>query len=216
MFFIVSQMWFLYALLYVYVALLFINQEWYRRNSGKIALVCLILYLFLAQGLHVAGISIPNYIYKNWLIEGMGFFSLGFTLHQYQQEIKINNNVLIAVFITTTIFSLFERYFLGRDFGVNIFSIPQVTALMICAIKNPLKHEGLIQRLGRDCSMMVYILHPAVWHSFEGLYEKMSFSESLLAMYIMPMLVLIFSILFSMLFNVFKSRMSKRNLMIKT
>lgn len=55
--FITGEMWFMYALLYVYLALVFINQGWYRRNSGKITLICLSLYVFLAQGLYVAGLG---------------------------------------------------------------------------------------------------------------------------------------------------------------
>jgi fucose 4-O-acetylase-like acetyltransferase len=104
---------------------------------------------------------------------------------------------------------------MGRDFGVNIVTIPQVFALFVYGVKNPTRHEGMIQRLGRDCSMMVYILHPAVWHTFEGVYGKLGISVNLAALYVMPILVLAFSVLFSLLFNVVMAKVTERRLATK-
>ena len=63
---IVSQMWFLWALLYVYFLYLWIGgQEWYKRYPLPITVLCLTLYVALAQGSHIAGVSVPNFVYKN-------------------------------------------------------------------------------------------------------------------------------------------------------
>ena len=216
MFFVVSQMWFLYALLYVYVALIFLNQDWYRKNSLKIVIICLTLYLLFAQGLYIGGIYVPNYVYKNWLIEGFGFFTFGFVLHQQQDGIKVRNSVLLGIIALTSLLCLAERYLLGRDFGVNIFSIPQVATLMLYAINNSTRNAGLIQRLGRDCSMMVYILHPAIWHFMDGLYQLIGIWENIPAQYLKPILVLGFSIIFSFLFNAVKAKVKERQIATKT
>ena len=201
MFFVVSQMWFLFALLYVYIALIFINPDWYRRNSLRIASICLTLYVLLAQGLHIGGIHVPNFVYKNWLIEGFGFFSLGFVLHQYQDVLKVRNSVLLVIVFITSLLCLVERYLLGRDFGVNICSIPQVIALMMYAINNHSRHAGVFQRLGRDCSMMVYILHPAIWLSMDELYHIIGIWDNMPAQYLKPVLVAGLSILLAIAFN---------------
>ena len=191
---IVSQMWFLWALLYVYILYLWIGgQEWYKRSSLPIAVLCLILYVALAQGLHIAGISVPNFVYKNWLIEGLGFFTLGFVLHQYRERIKVKNSLLMASFFVFALLSLVERYILGRDFGVNICSIPQVIALFLYGVSNPERHEGLLQRL-----MFVYILHPFAWHSLERVYRIVNVENNMLALYLLPIFVLIITILLSM------------------
>ena len=210
MFFVVSQMWFLYALLYIYVALIFLNQDWYRENSLRIAIICLTLYVFLAQGLQIGGTHVPNFVYKNWLIEGFGFFTFGLALHQYQDRIKVSNKVLLAVVALTTVLSVAERYLLGRDFGVNICSIPQVTALMLYAINNPTRHSGVIQRLGRDCSMMVYILHPAIWHSMDGIYQYIRIWDNMPAQYLKPIIVAGVSILSAIVLNAIIKSCSKR------
>ena len=49
--------------------------------------------------------------------------------------------------------------------------------------------------LGKDCSMLVYILHPAIWHSLDDVYKTLRLSSSTPALYLKPILVLGFSIL---------------------
>ena len=216
MFFIVSQMWFLYALLYVYVVLVFLNPNWFRKHCLQIAIVCLLFYVCLAQGLHLAGIRVPNYVYKNWLIEGFGFFALGFSLHLFGEKISLNNKTLLWIIAITTVLSIAERYLLGRDFGVNICSIPQATALMLYAINNPDRHQGAIQRLGRDCSMMVYILHPAVWHTMDGIYKVLGITSNMPAQYIKPIIVAGLSILGALAFNYIVSTFQNKRVATKT
>lgn len=216
MFFIVSQMWFMYALLYVYVVLVLLNPNWFRKHCLQIAIVCLLFYVCLAQGLHLAGIYVPNFVYKNWLIEGFGFFALGFSLHLFGEKISLNNKTLLWIIAITTVLSIAERYLLGRDFGVNICSIPQATALMLYAINNPDRHQGAIQRLGRDCSMMVYILHPAVWNTMDGIYKVLGITGNMPAQYIKPIIVAGLSILGALAFNYIVSTFQNKRVATKT
>lgn len=191
-------MWFLFALLYVYVVFLIIGStNAYRKSSIHLTTLFLVLYVILAQGLHVAGVHVPNYVYKNWLIEGLGFFTLGFVIHQYQNRLNFKDRLLLAVIVVFSLLSLVERYLLGRDFGVNICSIPQVIAIFLYAINNPNKGEGTIQRLGKTCSMFVYILHPFVWHSLERVYSAIRVDNSMVALYLMPIFVLGITMLLS-------------------
>jgi hypothetical protein len=90
---------------------------------------------------------------------------------------------------------------MGRDLGVNIVTIPQVFALFVYGVKNPMRHKGVLQRLGRDCSMLVYIFHPAVWHTMDGLYLFGGISDNLFALYMKPLFVLGFSIILALAFN---------------
>lgn len=175
-----------------------------------IAALLFVVYISLAQGAHLAGFSIPNMVYRNWLIEAFPYFMLGHWIHENQDKIIITNKTLLIVIAVTTLLCWVERWLMGRDFGVNIVTIPQVFALFVYGIKNPTRHEGVIQRLGRDCSMLVYILHPAVWHTFEGIYGKVGLSENNVALYLMPILVLGFSIIFSLLFNAVKAKIKER------
>lgn len=172
-----------------------------RKFEYALAAVLFVAYICLAQGAHLCGIKIPNMFYRNWLIEAFPYFMLGHWIHENQERINIQNKTLVAIIVVTTLLCWVERWIMGRDFGVNIITIPQVFALFLYGVKNPTLHEGAIQRFGRDCSMLVYILHPAIWHTMDDLYGHWGISEYVAAMYIKPLLVLGCSILFALLFN---------------
>ncbi len=155
------------------------------------------VYIFLAQGMHLAGHHVPNMIYRNWLIEGFAFFMTGYWIHKNQDRLRFNNTWLIVVFIFSTLLCLPERYLLGRDFGVNICTIPQVISLFLLATNNPTENESIFSILGRRYSMYVYILHPFIWHSTEKIYERLTWDKYMVALYLMPILVVIGTFLFS-------------------
>lgn len=207
---IAGQYWFLFALLYAYIFYWILERLNLRKYACILAAAMFVLYVVLAQGAYLAGYRIPNMVYRNWLVEAFPYFMLGHWIHENQDRINISNRTLITIIIVTTLLCWVERWFMGRDFGVNIVSIPQVFALFVYGVKNPTRYEGVIQKLGRDCSMMVYILHPAVWHTFEGIYGKVGLSENNVALYLMPILVLGFSIIFSLLFNAVKAKIKER------
>ena len=137
---------------------------------------------------------------------------LGHWIHENQERIDISNKTLITIIVVTTLLCWVERFVMGRDFGVNIVTIPQVFALFVYGVKNSSRHEGVMQRLGRDCSMLVYIFHPAVWHSMDGVYKMIGISDNLPALFIKPILVLAISILMALLFNAIVSNIEKNKL----
>lgn len=196
-----SQYWFLFALLYAYILYGVLEHFNLRRFSYILAAIMFVVFICLAQGAYIAGYKIPNMIYRNWLVEAFPYFMLGHWIHENIERINISNKTLITIIIVTTLLCWVERWIMGRDFGVNIVTIPQVFALFLYGVKNPTRHEGMIQRLGRDGSMLVYIIHPAIWHTLDVVYEMVGLSSSTPALYVQPILVLGFSILFALLFN---------------
>jgi hypothetical protein len=169
-----------------------------------------IAYITLAQGMYIAGIRIPNMIYRNFLVEGFAYFMLGHWIHKNQSRLCISNRVLLISLTITTFLCLLERYVLGRDFGVNIVTIPQVFCLFLYAVRNPYKHKGNIQEIGKRYSMYVYILHPFVWHSLEFIYRYFNIQSNTIALYIMPLLVLFISLLLSHVVYLYNLRMLNR------
>lgn len=205
-----GQYWFLFALLYAYIFYGLLEKLNLRKFSYILAAVMFVVYVIMAQGMHLVGIGIPNHIYRNWLVEAFPYFMLGHWIHENQERINISNKTLITIIIVTTLLCWVERWIMGRDFGVNIVTIPQVFALFVYGVKNPTHLEGVIQRLGRDCSMLVYIFHPAVWHSLDGVYKIAGLSSNMPALYLKPILVLAISILMALLFNAIKSSFDKK------
>lgn len=198
---IAGQYWFLFALLYAYFFYGILEKFELKKFSYVLAAFMFVVYICLAQGAHLYSIKIPNMIYRNWLIEAFPYFMLGHWIHEYQERIKLSNRTLISIIVVATFLCWIERWIMGRDFGVNIVTIPQVFAIFVYGVKNPTKCAGAVQRLGRDCSMMVYILHPVVWHSLESVYWKMGLADKTLVLYLMPLLVLTISILEAFVFN---------------
>lgn len=207
---IAGQYWFLFALLYAYIFYWILGKIGLLRYAYILAALLFVVYIVLAQGAHLAGYGIPNMIYRNWLVEAFPYFMLGHWIHENQEKISITNRTLIAIIAVSTLLCWVERYLMGRDFGVNIVTIPQVFALFVFGVKNPSRHEGIIQRIGKDCSMMVYILHPVVWHSLESVYSKLGLNENILALYLMPVFVLLLSIVFAIVFNKLVAAVKKK------
>ena len=204
-----SHLWFLFALLYVYVFYYIICRFRITRLAYPLAVCLFVVYFILAQGAWLIGIDVPNCVYRNWLVEGFPFFMAGMWIHKHKERITLSNVLIITIVFVSSFLCLIERQIMGRDFGVNICTLPQVTALFLYAIKNPERHVGLLQRIGRDCSMLVYILHMFVWSLLAKLYDSIGISQSILAQYLLPVLVVIVSIVLAILLNWMFSRFKK-------
>lgn len=202
-----GQYWFLFALLYTYIFYAIIVRLGLVKQAYWLAGVMFVAYVVLAQGMHLAGYWVPNLVYRNWLVEGFAYFMLGHWIHHHQERLNIDNKFLIAIIIITTLLCWVERYLMGRDFGVNIVTIPQVFSLFLYAVNNPEKHKGIIQEVGKRYSMFVYIIHPAVWHGLEMVYEKIGLSENMLALYLMPIIVVVLTLFASHIVYVCNNRM---------
>lgn len=207
---IAGQYWFLFALLYAYAFYGILESLRVRKFAYILAAVMFAVYVIMAQGIHLAGYHVPNMWYRNWLVEAFPYFMLGHWIHENQDRINISNKILVFIIVTTTMLCWAERWLMGRDFGVNIVTIPQVFALFVYGVKNPQRHEGIFQRIGRDCSMLIYILHPAVWHSLEEIYNGLGWNDSLFALYVKPILVLGLSIMFAIVFNKLMDKVTKK------
>lgn len=204
-----GQYWFLFALLYVYVFYGILVRLGWLRQAYWLAGAMFVVYVVLAQGMHLAGHHIPNMIYRNWLVEGFAYFMLGHWIHHHQDKLKFNNNILLTIVLVSTLLCWVERYFLGRDFGVNIVTIPQVFCMFLYAVNNPTLHKGTIQEIGKRYSMFVYIIHPVVWHGLELVYAKFGLSENMPALYAMPIIVVILTLIASHIVYMTNARIMK-------
>ena len=133
-------MWFLFALLYDYVLVSVFDRTKIHQKQFVIGLVSMILLFVLGQGFHLLDIRIPvpgfvrgdfgadtsqvahlpNFVYRNWLIEGLAFFLLGRWIKEKKDKVKLSNTVLLVIVGVSTVLCLLERRVMGRDFGVNI------------------------------------------------------------------------------------------------
>ena len=193
--FIVSgHLWFLFALLYDYI----IWGILYRKGKilwlYYISFFMFFAYIILAQGAYLGGLTVPKWLYRNWLVEGLAFFMLGHWIHHKKERLSIPNRFLIWTILLSTVLCLPERYLLGRDFGVNVMTYPQVIALFLYAINNSDRHPGILQIIGKRYSMWVYILHPFVYHSMDGLYKRLSLTTNMAVNYLRPVIAVLITL----------------------
>ncbi|MBO7617476.1 MAG: acyltransferase [Bacteroidales bacterium] len=196
-FIIVGQLWFLFALLYDYFAFGIIWKADKIKWFYLISAVLVIVYICMAQGAHLCGIKVQNMYYRNWLIEGLPFFFAGHWIHANQDKIKVSDKMLILIILVSTLLCLVERKIMGRDFGVNIMTFPQVFALFIYAVKYPDRHRGVIQEIGKRYSMWIYILHPFVFLSMDKIYHHWAVDTVVLVQWFRPIVTVIITLILS-------------------
>lgn len=196
--YIAGQMWFLYALLYDYVLMYLIVKFKLQKTLKIIVPVGICLYILLAQGAHLTGFHVSNKIYRNFLIEGFPLFSLGYLLHMDEGRFTVSSGSLPVIISATTLCCVLERVLMERDFGVNICTFPQVTAVFLYSLINADKYkDSLFTKLGEKYSMYIYMFHPAVWHMLEWVYSVGHFEEFLIMLYIRPLLCAGISVMLS-------------------
>lgn len=86
-----GQYWFLFALLYTYVFYAILMRYGWLKQAYWIAAVMFLVYVIMAQGMHLIGIPVPDMIYRNWLVEGFAYFMLGHWIHHHQERLNFDN-----------------------------------------------------------------------------------------------------------------------------
>lgn len=191
-YYVAGQMWFLFALLYDYIIFAVIEKLHWQKIVNIIIPVGIVSYILLAQVAHLFGKNVPNMFYRNFLIEGLPLFSFGYWLHWHQEKIHIPNKWLLWGIVVFTVLCPVERLLMGRDFGVNIVTFGQVTALFIFCMKNPsVGEKRLLTKFGAIYSLYIYVFHPAVWHLLEKAYSHLHIAGNPVAAYVMPLLCLL-------------------------
>ncbi len=204
-FYIAGQMWFLFALLYDYALFALFDRKGFRWVPWAAVPVGIAVYVAMAQGAHLAGIRIPNMWYRNFLVEGFSLFSLGYLLRTNAGRIRVSDRLLWTVLAVSTLLCPVERALLGRDFGVNIATFPQVAALFLLCIRNPGLGEGSrLAALGLKYSLLVYVLHPAAWHLLDLLYSAAGIAGVPVVAYLRPILCATLAVAASMAFVALK------------
>lgn len=163
--------------------------------------VFFVIYIVLAQGMYLCGVSVPVIYYRNFLILGFSFFMLGNWLRRNESMVNkwLTNRILWSLVAVFTVACLGERYLLGRDFGVNISTFPQVVLIFILCMRNSfssLNHP--LSYIGAKLSMYVYIIHVFVIFIINHAYRFLHLANnSSVFLYLRPVLVVFVTLLLS-------------------
>lgn len=161
-----GTLWFLFALLYCYLIMWFIDKKKCYKSAYVLA------FCFIA--LHIISRGIIQYIglieeeqnivyYRNFIFMGLPFFLLGNMIHRYEEKIvsRFTNKQLIIMMIIGLIVSCMERFIVPLElyWGTVLATI----CIFVVAIKNSEKKViPIISMIGAKYSMEIYILHPIV------------------------------------------------------
>ena len=155
-----GHLWYLWAILYVYIifyfaAILHIKE----RIIFIISFLLLFLHILLGECLTVFGISVPIVVIRNFALMGIPFFVLGLFANKHQDKLcNISNKVIITAIIAGVSESLLSRYLFGKN-ELYIGTLLILFAFVVIFLKYPnIKHLHFLDKLD-GCSTYIYIFH---------------------------------------------------------
>jgi len=111
---------------------------------------------------------------------------------------RLDDVLLVTVLVISTLACIPERLILGRDFGVNICTVPQVAACFILGMKHKtFGRDSFLEYFGMNFSMLIYVLHPFVIQVQTFSASALGLSGYLSFKYAMPILTLLFTVALS-------------------
>ena len=156
-----DHLWFLFALIYVYV-LIFIFAPVLRQWMKPLCVLLLAL-LFFGELLRIYypvrpfDISIRTwYVLRNWLLEGMPFVLLGMWLRAHRCERG-------WILILTGLVSTTAEFWLFGEAEVYAGSVMTTAGILLQAGAVPRRMPRVLSRIGEYCAGSVYYWHVLVW-----------------------------------------------------
>ena len=155
-----GHLWYLLAVLYVYVIFYFTTKFHIKENVIFIvSLFLLVLQFLLGEGLSIFGIVLPTPFVRNFALMGIPFFALGLFVKKYEYKFRSIPNYMIFAFIIIGAFeSVLSRFFFGEN-ELHIGSLFILAALVCVFIKYAdTKYPAFLTAL-EGCSTYIYIFH---------------------------------------------------------
>ena len=158
-----TRLWFLFALIYVYILQLLFNKLKFSYKLIFIISICgLVIHFLLGDVLVSLGINVPDYLGRNFLFFGYPFFGLGLIFRKEQEKIEqANDKTLIICAVLGVLLSLAPLLY------NTVSQISFGTLLLIFAVfafslkKCDTTYPDWILTLCK-CSLGIYIFHKPV------------------------------------------------------
>lgn len=187
--FLYSHLWFLFALIYCYLFILFvpIRKKWL---VGALGLLLMVGYLLMTiyhpwtkvyRFIHIPESDSVISIFQLFPFRALGFFLMGMYCKESValiEKIRIKEKILVLFILGGSCLAAYEGIIFDKWQFYNGTYI-MLAALFIWAIQNPQKGRGLIGYIGRELSLYIYILHVAVGKIINLIYERTSLNSIL-------------------------------------
>lgn len=153
-----TPLWFLYALLHVYIYLFFSNKKWIFNTILTVIILCCSFIIELKAN--------SALFYRNFLFMGVPFFSFGMYFAQIQRKIinyKHFKELFIIGIMISGFLTLIEYTFLGANFELYVSSVIISCMLMVFSIKYPqLWTLDFAVNIAKKNATFIYISHQFV------------------------------------------------------
>ena len=190
------HLWFLPALIYVYVIFYIATLIHFNEKvEFIIAFSLLFLHILLGEFLSTMGVVVSIPIVRNFVLMGIPFFGLGLFAKKHENKLRnIPNSVIIIACATGIFESLISRYFIGKN-ELYFGSLLIVFAMVAVFIKYPtVKYPPFFNALF-GCSTYIYIFHVMISAVLVSIYDLFSvnYQGSVALQYVHPLIVCVIS-----------------------
>lgn len=200
-------LWFLPCLALCYCLMLLLHRI---KNNKAFLWSAVILLLIRIAGfglLYILGISIPD-AFRRGLLLGLPFFLMGYYLRHSELEIgRLQNKILLAGTGISLVMIVAEDYIFSKvsqvngitSIGLYFGNVLLALCVFIICLKLPERKLGkVLNHIGKNESMFIYILHPFVIDVVNIVLMK---AGILLNMYGIALLVVVNSVLLAWLLH---------------
>jgi len=224
-----SHLWYLGAILYVYVlAVCYGKNPSIQQILGRM-LPILIPVLLLGDlilgtySLLLFGREFPYVIVRNFLFVGIPYFMIGVIMKNKEEsldQIRKHGILMVSLAFLFCLTTILERTILVmndlKSMREHYISTTLLSLVLFIIFSDCSWNDGrlkLVKLIGRKHSLMIYVIHPLFITLIRAIMIRMGIND--LYLFVRPVIVFIVSILFSVIFyftlNLTKHRSCKDN-----
>lgn len=180
------HLWYLPAYLYVLGLVLFVEKYNKLNILFPLSVAIILFYLIGSYSLMaVSSFSPPECLTRNFLFEGIPFFSIGMFLNQNETKLKKTTDTKLYIIIIFALLVSIVEWRITSSQGMKIpyylGTVVLSVAILVLCLKHYTSSQNIIAKLGRNYSLSLYLLHPIVRYPFTY-YEKYA-SETAKSLY---------------------------------
>lgn len=168
---IAGHLWYLNALLYTVVFMVLMDKVSDRRKLYKIIPLLLAIDLVLGKySLLIFGREINFILVRNWIFVGVPYFLIGDYIKRLSENGKIQTistkklSVFCVLFASTNILERWFLVFMNANAMRDHYVSTTLLAIAIFLLFMQMNGQGFnfVARMGKKCSTMIYLMHPAI------------------------------------------------------
>lgn len=200
-----GHLWFLWALLYAYIIM-----EWINRCNAWRAAYRLMWLLFIVK-IALSGVDTPLdwHLTGNWLLSGLPYVLMGRYIAEHRDYIfaQARTPQLLAVGTLGALYSLYRLTGYSGDLS-ELGIVMLALALFVWATKKPAAiHCPTLAKIGDAYSLNIYIFHVLVIKVVQKIVKLTHCDDSALVLWLTPILVVAASLLLAIALEKIKTRL---------